>query len=51
MAEIIRSYVPFDKSVKTKFRKYTLSDDRIFQLLCQIGGPDRKPLGIRSEFS
>lgn len=27
MAEIIRSYVPFDKSVKTKFRKYTISDE------------------------
>lgn len=27
LAEIIRSYVPFDKSVKTKFRKYTISDE------------------------
>ncbi len=27
LAEIIRSYVPFDKSVKTKFRKYTLADE------------------------
>lgn len=27
MAEIIRSYVPYDRSIRTKFRKYTLSDE------------------------
>jgi hypothetical protein len=27
LAEIIRSYIPFDKSIKTKFRKYTISDE------------------------
>lgn len=27
MAEIIRSYVPNDRSIRTKFRKYTLSDE------------------------
>ena len=27
LAEIIRSYIPFDKSIKTKFRKYAISDE------------------------
>jgi AAA+ ATPase superfamily predicted ATPase len=27
LAEIIRSYVPFDRSITTKFRKYTISDE------------------------
>ncbi|MCP5048442.1 MAG: hypothetical protein GY940_14830 [bacterium] len=29
LAEIIRSYVPYDKSISTKFRKYTLGDEFI----------------------
>ena len=29
-AEIIRSYIPFGRSINTKFRKYTLSDEYLY---------------------